>query len=268
MSDKRPRPVNTNNNNVPSAKRMKLMVDSAINKLSKNFSKKVNIPKNKYNLGTITNVNATTMGVRLSRKFVDELKSIYKETYKNQIEHVGSAEFTVKNTRGFVKYTKPSTSTNYNFTKVTPRPKDLDSYIVYHSHPVPPGRNDLFTFPSQADFSSYISLYPYVQANIIIEKNGYYVIDLIESDRFKKPSLNSVIDFLRRDILEMGAFNKVEESYRNIKFWKSDIKTWQKTINGFVDPKMRTRFGISVRYYTYNQLAPITLIDKTKIMLP
>ena len=266
MSDKRPRPVNTNNN-VPSAKRMKLMVDSAINKLSRNFNKKVNIPKNKYNLGTITNVNATTMGVRLSRKFVDELKSIYKETYKNQIEHVGSAEFTVKNTRGSVKYTKPTTSTNYNFTKVTPKLKDLDSYIVYHSHPVPPGRNDLFTFPSQADFSSYISLYPYVQANIIIEKNGYYVIDLIESDQFNKPNLNNVMNFLKRDILEMGAFNKVEESYRNIKFWKSDIKTWQKTINGFVDPKMRSKFGISVRYYTYDQLAPITLIDKTKIML-
>lgn len=266
MPGKRPR--SNNINTVPSAKKAKLMVDNAINKLSKNFKIKLNIPKDQYNLGTITNVNETTMGIRLSRKLVNELQLIYRQTYKNQIEHVGSVSFTVKNTRGFIKYNSPSVSTNKNFKRVIPTQKDLESYILYHSHPTPPNRNDLFTLPSIDDFRAYISLYPYVQANIIIEKNGYYVIDLIESNYFKKPNLNDVVNFLKKDILEMGTFNKVEEIYRNVKFWKSDVKSWQRVINGFVYPKMRTKFGISVRYYTYNELAPITLIDKTKIMLP
>lgn len=265
MSGKRPR---TNSNNVSPAKKAKLMVNNAINKLSKNLKVKLNIPKDEYNMGSITNVNETSMGVRLSRKFVNELQQIYNNTYKNQIEHVGSATFTVKNTRGFVKFNTPSMNTNRNFTRVQPRQRDLESYIVYHSHPTPPGRSDLFTLPSIDDFKAYISLYPYVQANIILEKNGYYVIDLIESDQFKKPNVFEVINFFQNSILEMGAFNKVEETYRGIKFWRSNLRSWKKTINGFVDPKMRSKFDISVRYYTYDELAPITLIDKTKIMLP
>jgi len=34
-----------------------------------------------------------------------------------------------------------------------------------------------------------------------------------------------------------------------------------------VNDKMLQRFGISVKYYTYGELAPITLLDKTQIML-
>ena len=134
---RRPRSV-TANANVPPAKRIKLEVDSAVNRLAKNLARTLNVPGNKYNLGTIINISQPSLGVRLSRKLVDDFKKISTQTDKNQAEYVGSARFTVRNTRGYVKFNTPTVSTNGAFAKVTPKLNELDSYIMYHSHPVPP----------------------------------------------------------------------------------------------------------------------------------
>ena len=266
MSLRRPR--NNDSSVIPPAKRRQVIVDNAVSKLTRNLKTKLSLPKNKYNLGTITNLNNSTMGVRLSRKFVNELKQIYNLSYQKQIEYVGSTAFTVQNTRGVVKFATPTASTNGSFTKVRPRNVDLQSYVVYHTHPVPKGRSDLFTLPSFTDFTAYIEFYPYIQANIILEKNGYYVIDLIESDRFKKPKMTDLINFYKTEIIQRGKFGNVLEVHRNVEYWKSDVKAWSRAINKYVNDRMVARFGISVRYYTYDQLAPITLMDKNIIMLP
>ena len=269
MSDRRrPRSV-TANNNLPPAKRIKLEVDSAISRLARNFARKLNVPANKYNLGTITNVSQPSLGIRLSRKLVDDFKKISTQTDKNQFEYVGSVRFTVTNTRGYVKFNIPTVSTNGAFAKVTPKLNELDSYMMYHSHPVPPSAtNNTFTLPSLDDFEAYIAYYPYVQANIILEKNGYYVIDLIESDQLIKPTIADVKKFWIDKIFKGGKFNKFSQVYRGIYFFEASPASWKRTINTYVNDMMFQKFGISVKYYTYDELAPITLLDKTQIMLP
>jgi hypothetical protein len=263
MAPKRPR----EQNNLPPAKRSRMIVNSSINRLVNNFTKKLNIPKDSYNLGTITSLTNTNMGVRLSRRLVNDLKNVYRESYERQIEHVGSTQFTVKNTRGYVKFMTPSRRTNERFDSVMPSTTDIDSYVVYHSHPVPPGNRMLFTIPSVQDIREYVRSYPHVQANIILEKHGYYVVDLIESDVFNKPNADDVVRFYN-SILDSGKFNRVLTVHRNIMFFNSDATRWKKTINGYVNKLMRSKFGISIRYYTYDELADITLIDKNKIMIP
>ena len=265
MATKRPR--NNNNTNVPPAKRAKIIVDRSVDRMINSFTKKLNIPKDSYNLGTITNLTNTNMGVRLSRKLVDDLKRVYQESYDRQIEHVGSTQFTVRNTRGAVKFNTPSKRTNERYNSVNPGIGDVDSYVVYHSHPVPPDNRTLFTIPSIPDIKAYIETYPIVQANIILEKRGYYVIDLIESDMFKKPTVDEVVKYYN-GLLATAKFDKVMTIHRNIMFFNSDTSAWKKTINGYIDKMMRSKFGISIRYYTYDELAQITLIDKNKIMLP
>lgn len=265
---KRLRSVATNTN-LPPAKTQKMMVNNAMNTLAKNFAKILNIPSNQYNLGTITNVSEPALGLRLSRKLVDDFKRIYSKSFENQIEHVGSVQFMVKNVRGYVKFNNPTVSTNYSFTKVTPRISELNSYIMYHSHPIP--RDDpanTFTIPSFDDFAVYINFYPYVQVNIILERNGYYVIDLIETNQFKKPSLSDVKKFWVNEIMRSGKFVNFSRLYRDIYFFVVDPDSWQRTINGFVNSSMMSKFGISVKYYKYSELAPITLLDKSQIMLP
>ena len=263
----RPRSV-TANNNLPPAKRMKLEAENAVNRLARNLARTLNLPENKYNLGTITSISEPSLGVRLSRKLVDDFKKISLKTDKNQAEYVGSARFTVRNTRGYVRFNTPTASTNRSFSRVTPRMNELDSYIMYHSHPVPPDATEnTFTLPSLADFEAYIGYYPYIQANIILEKNGYYVIDLIESDQVIKPTIAAVKKFWMDEIFKGGKFNRYSKVYRGIYFFEASPASWKKTINTYVNDKMLQRFGISVKYYTYGELAPITLLDKTQIML-
>lgn len=265
MATKRPR--NNNNTVMPPAKRARVIVDRSIDRMINSFTKKLNIPKDSYNLGTITELTNTNMGVRLSRKLVDDLKKVYQESYDRQIEHVGSTQFTVKNTRGVVKFNTPSKRTNERYNTVNPSIEDSDSYVVYHSHPVPQDNRTLFTIPSIPDLKAYVETYPIVQANIILEKRGYYVIDLIESDMYKKPTVDEVSKYYT-GLLASAKFEKVMTIHRKIAFFKSDATRWKKTINGYLDKMMRSKFGISIRYYTYDELARITLIDKNKITLP
>ena len=268
MIGRRPRSV-TANNNLPPAKRIKLEAESAVNRLARNLAKKLNVPENKYNFGTITSISQPSLGVRLSRKLVDDFKKISVKTDKNQAEYVGSARFTVRNTRGYVKFNTPTASTNGSFVKVTPKMNELDSYIMYHSHPVPPNSSEnTFTLPSLTDFEAYIGYYPYIQANIILEKNGYYVIDLIESDQMIKPTIAAVRKFWIDEIFKGGKFNNYSRVYHGVYFFETSPESWRKTINTYVNDKMRSKFGISVKYYKYSELAPITLLDKTQIMLP
>ena len=64
-------------------RKRKLDVLEALRKLAKDVkSKKLNIPKNTFNYGTIMkmNMNNRSLTVRLSRKVVDALKDVYRKT--------------------------------------------------------------------------------------------------------------------------------------------------------------------------------------------
>lgn len=265
----RVRPRNNSNDNAPPKKKARLMTDQAVQALTKNFTRKINLGENTYNLGTITDINQTSMGVRLSRKLVNDLKVIYKKSYEQSVEYVGSTRFSVDNLRGTVKFNTPTQRTNNNFKKVAPSLDDLKAYIVYHTHPVPPSFvTSYVTLPSVYDFTAYIEYYPYVQANIILEKHGYYVIDLIESDRFKKSDSKEVFNFFIEEVYKKAKFKNASTTYKGIEFFKASPESLQRVINNYADPIMRRKYGISIRYHRYTELANITLLDRERIMIP
>ena len=131
-------------------------VNRAIDQLANKF-KRLNIGKNQYNLGTITNTNNRYMTVRLSRLLIDRLKEIYTRTWNQRVEYVGSVPFTVSNTRNYVRFNQPTARTNMQLASVMPTQEELTQYIVYHTHPVPEYQKPLFTYPSEPDFRAYIS---------------------------------------------------------------------------------------------------------------
>jgi len=264
----RRRNANNADADAPLKKKRKIMVDKAVTNLARNFNKKLNLTNTIYNFGTIEKLGNVDMTVRLSRKLINDFRSIYKQSFEKQIEYAGSVRFDARNTRGLVKFNTPSQTTNYNFKTVVPKREDLSSYIVYHSHPVPKSNTTLMTLPSDRDYAAYINFYPYVQANIILEKNGYYVIDLIESDRFKKPNPKEVYDFFLSEVYKKGNFEKYKVVHRDIMFFATNPQSWKKMVNGYMDPLMRTKFSISVKYHFYDDDLPkITLIDRNMIMI-
>lgn len=244
-------------------KRRMSQINTAVNRLTQNF-KRLNIPKDMFNVGTITNTNNRLLTVRLSRKVIDELKEIYKKTWTERVEYAGVIPFTVKNTRNYVFFNKPTARTNQQFATVNLTQEELTQYIVYHTHPVPESNAPLFTLPSDLDLKVYVQAYPAMQANIILENQGYYIIDLIETN-MNKPNINNVINLFKK-LITGERFRRIEVSWDTIGYSRTTRDQWVKFINNYIDPIMRKQFGISIRYYTWNELGKITLLDKNVIM--
>ena len=238
-------------------------INAALNRLSKKF-KRVNIPRNAFNVGTVTSGNDRYLSVRLSRKTIKELQNVYKKTWEQRVEYGGSIPFTLSNTRNYVRFGTPTVSTNQQLASVTPTQEDMTQYIVYHTHPVPNQNRALFTYPSATDFKTYISYYPAIQANIILENQGYYIIDLIETN-MNKPNPDEVVEEFNR-FLTSRELRRVSVNWSNLVYIQTTADQWKRTVNGYVDPIMRKKFGISIKYYTWDELGEITLLDKNVIM--
>jgi hypothetical protein len=238
-------------------------INAAINRLARNF-RRVNIPRNAFNLGTVTGANASLLSVRLSRKTIKELQDIYKKTWEQRVEYAGAIPFTVSNTRNYVRFNRPTARTNQQLATVSPTQEEMTQYIVYHTHPVPEYATPLFTYPSEADFRTYINAYPNIQANLILENQGYYIIDLIETN-LNKPNIDDVIREFR-GLVQGQEFQRVSVTWSNLAYIQTTSDKWKRAVNGYIDPIMRRKFGISIKYYTWDQLGEITLLDKNVIM--
>lgn len=238
-------------------------IDAAINRLARNF-KRVNIPRDAFNLGTVTASDGNVLSVRLSRKTIKELQDIYKKTWEQRVEYAGSIPFTVSNTRNYVRFSRPTARTNQQLATVQPTQEEMTQYIVYHTHPVPEYATPLFTYPSDSDFRVYINEYPNMQANLILENQGYYIIDLIETN-LKKPNISDVTREFNR-LVRGQEFQRVSFTWSNLGYFQTTPTQWKRAVNNYIDPIMRRKFGISIKYYTWDQLGEITLLDKNVIM--
>lgn len=238
-------------------------LNRVIKQLANNF-RRVNLPKNAFNVGTITRANNRYMSVRLSRKVLDELQAVYKKTWEQKVEYAGTIPFTISNTRNYVKFNKPTERTNRQLATVQPTQEDLTQYIVYHTHPVPENDKALFTYPSASDFKVYVDNYPTVQANLILENQGYYIIDLIETN-MNKPNTGDVTRKFS-NLMNGQEFKKVRVTWSDLVYIQTTPTQWKRAVNKYMDPIMRKEFGISVKYYTWDELGEITLLDRNVLM--
>jgi hypothetical protein len=244
-------------------RRKMTQINAALNRLSKKF-RRVNIPRNAFNVGTVTSGNDRYLSVRLSRKTIKELQNVYKKTWEQRVEYAGSIPFTLTNTRNYVRFGTPTARTNQQLASVTPTQEEMTQYIVYHTHPVPENNKPLFTYPSEADFRTYINYYPSMQANLILENQGYYIIDLIETN-MNKPNPDDVVTEFN-NFVRSREFQRVSVNWSNLAYIQTTADQWKRAVNGYVDPIMRRKFGISIKYYTWDELGEITLLDKNVIM--
>jgi hypothetical protein len=244
-------------------RRKMTQINAALNRLSKKF-RRVNIPRNTFNVGTVTSGNDRYLSVRLSRKTIKELQNVYKKTWEQRVEYAGSIPFTLTNTRNYVRFGTPTARTNQQLASVTPTQEEMTQYIVYHTHPVPENNKPLFTYPSEADFRTYINYYPSMQANLILENQGYYIIDLIETN-MNKPNPDDVVTEFN-NFVRSREFQRVSVNWSNLAYIQTTADQWKRAVNGYIDPIMRRKFGISIKYYTWDELGEITLLDKNVIM--
>lgn len=211
--------------------------------------------------GIITKESEHSVTIKLSREIIRKLKDLYLTSQRDKSEYVGFINATRE--RNTVKFNSPTRHTNWNPTRVMPPPGTNENLIVYHSHPVPVSRElsvSNVTLPSKEDFMYYVRGYPKMQANIILERNGYYLIDLLESDNFMLPNPSAAHDtfiniLMNKDITKYQVMNTPVP----ISLFTVSIDSWQKMFNTYIDTVMRHRYGMSIKYYRYTELPEITL---------
>ena len=250
-----------------SIKTMKTVLDPKyqINMLTNKF-KKMYIPKSLESKGIVVSSTGNKLKIQLNKQLMSELKDIYAMTEEKQWEFSGSISCEVDPlSRNYVKFGKPTTYTNQMRTAVGLSNSDLTFKITYHSHPLPvPPFSFLkyITHPSEKDFAAYIRLYPKIQGNIIVDQQGIYLIDLIES-RFSSPNKPNPSEVYRyfKSLLQVGKVDDFQVLDEKIIIYSVKPDSWKKFINGHVDRNMKLRYNISVRFYLYSDLPTITLKD-------
>lgn len=218
--------------------------------------------------GIVTKETRDVVTIKLSREIIRKLKDLYLTSQRDQSEYVGFINATRE--RNVVKFNSPTRHTNWHPSRVMPPQGTNDNLIVYHSHPVPVSRElsvSNVTLPSKEDFTYYVRGYPKMQANIILERNGYYMIDLLESDNFSLPNPSVAHDtFIQLLVNKDINRYQVTRVPLPIALFTVSIASWQKMFNTYIDRVMRHRFGLSIKYYRYTELPEITLKNPESFM--
>ena len=117
-----------------------------------------------------------------------------RKLWEQRVEYAGSIPFTLSNTRNYVRFGTPTGEYKPTIGFCNPHTRRYDSiYRVSHTPGVPEQNRTLFTYPSDTDFRVVHKLLPStIQANLILENQGYYIIDLIETN-MNKPNPDEVV---------------------------------------------------------------------------
>jgi len=236
-----PTPMNINNNNKNE------VVSMNINGL---------LPRKQINSTRSTPIKETNLiiTVKLPEKTVQQLRRVMLITNRKGYEYMGTIDMSRSVNRDIV-FNPPTRQTSGNRGTIIGNYSAIDdAYLSYHSHP---GFEGYFTLPSKNDLIRYMEYYPRMQANIILDRHGYYVIDFIETRKNDRPNKKFVLDEYEKTVGK-SAFKKIEHVMRNAVYYKTHLGKWKKII----EKEFSNTKGISIKYYGYNQRANITLVNK------
>ena len=225
----------------------------------------------------VLKISPNIIKIQLPRRIIKELKALNKKSSRNRWEYAGKIMFNPNTTTSMVRFNNPEQHTSQLRNRISAETFQQlqNSYISYHTHPSAdtpnnlknknsmsldsPNRKILATLPSSDDMRAYIGNYPNMQANIISDENGYYVIDLIETNNRTRPNpvdVNRTMEWFR----ERQFFQRRFRTYGGYEYFDTKLKSWKRAINNEVNPHMKRLFGISIKYYGYgDDPATITL---------
>lgn len=197
--------------------------------------------------------------IKLSRTCVDKLKKMSRLSYVNRWEYAGKIEDDI--------LTYVTSKSRYS-VKSEDIEKVWYSVIGFHTHP---GLGEDYesitenipiytTLPSPCDFEAYIKGFPDMQCNILCDAHGYYMIDIINSaNQNTCPLPEAVNDYMSgirsTPFMRINAFSE-----DGLEYFHTTLKNWKREINEKVDTEMLKLFGISIRYYGYDDEPPILTI--------
>ncbi len=242
-----------------------------------------NRPPKRADLSMIAEIGKVTpdkINIKLPRRIVSELRDLNKKSSRNRWEYGGKIEFRPNTNGSMVKFNNPQRFTSQLRNAISAETFQLmqNTYISYHTHPTAYTPNNLknntamnlnnntrkilVTLPSGADMEAYIGTYPTMQANMISDENGYYVIDLIETADRERPNaveVNRTMEWLRTQPF----FQNRYRSLGGYEYFETTLTDWKRSINQEINPFLQRLFGISIKYYGYNDEPAIITLTRT-----
>ena len=200
--------------------------------------------------------------IKLSRKAVQRLKRVSRLSYIKQWEYAGKIEadtiFCV-------------TSKKRNTVEFKEIGEVWYSKIGFHTHPglgIDEGgtKDDTLIFttlPSSPDFEAFIKGFPEMQANIVCDAHGYYVIDIMKSVEYNALPLPEAVNRYMRKMRHRPFMRKHRFSEDGFEYYQTTLKTWKRYIKAEVHRDLMYQFGISMLYYGYNDEPPVVTIYET-----
>ena len=197
--------------------------------------------------------------VQIPRKLVKNLKEVSDLSCKKRWEYAGNMRLDGSD----LTY---ATSRDRGRVKLEAVNEVWPSLVSFHTHPcvsIPNrGAHKVFvTLPSKSDFRAFIEHYPNMQVNIICDAHGYYVIDMVDSaEQGRCPSPDAV----ERTMTKFRARREVRKlafSEEKLEYFHTEMDTWKELINQDLNPILRDTFGMTARYFTYDEDPPIVRID-------
>lgn len=221
----------------------------------------MSIPRPIETRGTILGTNRNnTLRVQLPRTLVAQLEWIYNRsvsTRHGRLELAGLIECTFD--VNYANFTTPTIRTNYQMTSVHLPERTRMTKMTYHTHPSPPAApgSTYTSIPSGPDFNAYIQTHRngVIEANMILEQRGMYVIDVLRpiNRDIGENIFNTIIEKIR----SAGGFNYTVDD--TILVFNLDIGRWKSFMNNSIDPFLVRQYGVSIKFYTWDDLPQVRI---------
>lgn len=205
--------------------------------------------------------------VVLPKHTVKSLRGVQTLSNKNRWEYAGAVDFVVDRKNNVV-FQEPTYTTSK--CKHSVNLEDVDevwpNVISYHTHPAPPvtarPNAAIVTLPSKADLKAFIMGYPKMQSNLILDSDGFTVVDIHASARDMKlpvpSSVNLVMNNFRHEVTD---YRLRDDACEGFEYFCTSIDEWKNQIKK-LNHDMYNLFGISIRYVSYGDPVLLTIDGK------
>ena len=208
----------------------------------------------------------TARRLHISRSVVKDLKSVSKMSSRNRWEYGGKVKYDrCMNYKGLTY----ATSKERARVDSSVLEKEWgDAPIAYHTHPsllkeIPDevGPAIFTTLPSDADFESFIKGFPEMQVNIICDARGYYIIDIFDAVKKGTVPVPEGVFSLMKEVRYEDFLLKRSFGEERCEYFSTDLREWKLFINEDLHPRLNELYGVSIKFYGYDDEPPTVIID-------
>lgn len=208
----------------------------------------------------------TAHRLHITKIVVRDLKSVSKMSSRNRWEYGGKVKYDrCMNYKGLTY----ATSKERARVDSSVLEKEWgDAPIAYHTHPsllkeIPDevGPAIFTTLPSDADFESFIKGFPEMQVNIICDARGYYIIDIFDAVKKGTVPVPHQVFSLMKEVRYEDFLYKRGFGEDGCEYFFTGLPEWKEFINNELNVRLNELYGISIKFYGYDDEPPIVIID-------